>query len=414
MEKSLIIKSSFKSVSKTKGALTAPLDISSKQSSRRAKNEFYRYYAGYSLEFARWALVKMNIAPGGVVLDPWNGSGTTAAACVDLGFSFQGYDINPVMVHLGRARVASTVDFEEAFEIINTVAYLLSSESEIDIRTLGNAFREVSISNISARSAAISALFPLARQALRAQKTKNPSWYKKNSSFDGIFFQKNALLEEWRSFLHDLTLWRPQNADDSGVHLLVESGDSRKLPEHKQKFDGILTSPPYLTRLDYVQATLPEYILLKYLEDIQEILRLRQSMLGSPVTSRRTDDSINGLPNTITALLNKIKSHHSKASSSYYFRFFSTYFVDLQISVQNISDILKSGAQSCMVVQSSHYKEIEIDLPAALTSIAADFGLQHFSSVEFDSRRSISIVNSRAHKNARKPKSEIAIFFRKD
>ena len=112
--------------------------ISSKLPSRRAKNEFYRYYAGYPLDFAEWALGQLNLAPGGLVVDPWNGSGTTAAACARTGASCQGYDINPVMVHLGRSRVAASADFDEAEELICTTKELVGGTGATDFSKIGS------------------------------------------------------------------------------------------------------------------------------------------------------------------------------------------------------------------------------------------------------------------------------------
>ncbi|EDK72515.1 hypothetical protein TM7_0352 [candidate division TM7 genomosp. GTL1] len=63
-----------------------------------------------------------------------------------------------------------------------------------------------------------------------------------------------------------------------------------------------------------------------------------------------------------------------------------------------------------MVVQSSHYKEVEVDLAGAIILLGEEFGLRHHMTFEFDSRRSISLVNSRAHEEARKPKSELQYF----
>jgi hypothetical protein len=142
--------------------------------------------------------------------------------------------------------------------------------------------------------------------------------------------------------------------------------------------------------------------------------RLRRSMLGSPLTSERPARNLERLPADIRKLLKRIEEHSSKASASYYHRFFSTYFIDLQASMRNIAKVLKGGALGCMVVQSSSYKEIKIDLAGAICSLGEEFGLHHHKTFEFHSRRSISLVNSRAHEEARKPKSESAVFFRKD
>lgn len=51
-------------------------------------------------------LVKLITPPGGVVLDPFAGSGTTGAACVGGGFSFVGIEKDPTFARIARERIA--------------------------------------------------------------------------------------------------------------------------------------------------------------------------------------------------------------------------------------------------------------------------------------------------------------------
>nr|WP_155073651.1 site-specific DNA-methyltransferase [Streptomyces taklimakanensis] len=59
--------------------------------------------------------IKAGCKPGGVVLDPFSGSGTTGAAARQLGRKYVGIDLNPAYHDLAKARFAQGVlDFEEA------------------------------------------------------------------------------------------------------------------------------------------------------------------------------------------------------------------------------------------------------------------------------------------------------------
>lgn len=53
----------------------------------------------------RW-LVRLVTPPGGLVLDPFAGSGTTGIAALLEGFSFVGIEKDPEYVALARARIA--------------------------------------------------------------------------------------------------------------------------------------------------------------------------------------------------------------------------------------------------------------------------------------------------------------------
>jgi len=66
---------------------------------------FFPYYAGFPTSFAHGVIASAGLPEGAVVLDPWNGSGTTTFAASRLGYDAQGVDINPVMVMVARARL---------------------------------------------------------------------------------------------------------------------------------------------------------------------------------------------------------------------------------------------------------------------------------------------------------------------
>ena len=47
----------------------------------------------------------LNLPADAIVVDPWNGAGTTTAAAAAFGLTAMGYDINPAAVVIGRARL---------------------------------------------------------------------------------------------------------------------------------------------------------------------------------------------------------------------------------------------------------------------------------------------------------------------
>jgi len=53
----------------------------------------------------RW-LVRLVTPPGGTVLDPFTGSGTTGVAAVLEGFNFVGFELDEGHANIARARIA--------------------------------------------------------------------------------------------------------------------------------------------------------------------------------------------------------------------------------------------------------------------------------------------------------------------
>lgn len=69
------------------------------------KASWYTYYAGFSPWFVRDVLGVLDLSKNSVICDPWNGAGTTTQVAHDLGYSVFGYDLNPAMVTVAKARL---------------------------------------------------------------------------------------------------------------------------------------------------------------------------------------------------------------------------------------------------------------------------------------------------------------------
>jgi site-specific DNA-methyltransferase (adenine-specific) len=65
-------------------------------------------------------LIKLITPPGGIVLDPFNGSGSTGCAAVELGYEYIGCELDPAYVAITEKRIAAwnkqDTIFEELFE----------------------------------------------------------------------------------------------------------------------------------------------------------------------------------------------------------------------------------------------------------------------------------------------------------
>lgn len=60
-------------------------------------------------------LIKLITPPGGVVLDPFNGSGSTGCAAVELGFEYIGCELDPAYVAITEKRIAAWTKEENIF-----------------------------------------------------------------------------------------------------------------------------------------------------------------------------------------------------------------------------------------------------------------------------------------------------------
>ena len=74
------------------------------KASRRERGEGNTHNTVKPLSLMRW-LVRMVTPPGGVILDPFLGSGTTGVAAAREGFSFVGIEQDAEYVEIARARI---------------------------------------------------------------------------------------------------------------------------------------------------------------------------------------------------------------------------------------------------------------------------------------------------------------------
>ena len=184
---------------------------SPKRNSNTSKKEFYNYYAGYSDAFVEDVLSYLNLEKGSVILDPWNGSGTTTFVAGKNGYKAIGYDINPVMPIVACARLIPFFsNLHILFErIINQAKryksnkvlpndpfkYWLSDSSIIYLRRIERAIQSVFLARrtyLYAKQQCIYnnllscpemsffyvTLFRTVTELLRPFKASNPTWIK--------------------------------------------------------------------------------------------------------------------------------------------------------------------------------------------------------------------------------------------
>jgi len=386
---------------------------STKLSAREKRASIYPYYAGFSVDFVSSVLKKLSASSSSRILDPWNGTGTTTYAAARISAVSMGIEINPALLSVARARIATAEQRATAQSALEMALTHLerSAPDQVSLPRVYATSTSFLPANASDPTLALlqCALFPAVRRHFQELRTKNPSWFSSPKASAAIVEQPVSLVDLRASA--EGVFSRHQNSEiaepKAPTFLLA---DTTRLPSIRRRFDILISSPPYLTRIDYVQATLPELSLLES-AGVTIPTQLRRLMLGTPLTGPVDQDKITPLPNRARAILQRILNHPSKASATYYHRFFSLYFIGLMESLKRICPLLTPQAKACFVVQPSHYKEIFIDLPAILVEMGESLGLALDEIWDFDAKNSMASVNSRSHVLARKPLSESAIFF---
>ncbi len=392
------------------------------------ERKIYPYYAGYSSVFAEAALRALGAESGSVVLDPWNGSGTTTAAAHKMGCKVVGLDLNPVMVLVAKAQMvcdqkaagilASFCDAYKRHDDLESfvvqkgdplLAWLSPSSVEC-IRSLESAVRNFVEDEVGAGVSELNsvasfspcmafvyvALFRCVRALLVDFVPSNPTWVKKprtlyerkRPSAERIF---GEFLRQFETLVGSLkNRGQMPGAADGGAFSIVV-GNSDRIPLDRGSVDFVVTSPPYCTRIDYAVATSIELAVLGL--DEGSFSRLRRSLMGSTTVSSRSFDVNENWGKTCLDFLGAVSSHPAKASATYYYKSHVQYFDSLYRSVEELSRVLKVGGRLVMVVQDSHYKELRNDLALIVSEMASTAGLTLTNRTDFDSGRSMAQLN---------------------
>jgi DNA modification methylase len=365
-----------------------PLVSSPKQDADERRTTLFPYYAGFSERFVDNVLDVLNASSGQVVFDPWNGSGTTTAVAKRRGYDSVGVDLNPALAIVARAKLASHSDALTAKNSLSTTPMCVSFSA---LRVLcEDPYHSPS------QAMLMLAVFRIVRRKLRRtySATANPTWWR-NSTEEVKYviptITKKALISEIDQISEGLcrTL-----TDDTNTKLVI--GDMLTTDMPTASVDIVITSPPYLTRIDYVKATLPELSILWHLYKLP-LDEMRQKMIGSPIVGRGPNIMPIDLGDYTKSILVKVAEHNSKASRTYYLSFFSTYIAKMYLAFLSLQKVVRPGGKLVMVVQGSHYKEIYLDLSRICTELASSTGFDYVSRADFQFKQSFAQLNPKAY-----------------
>ena len=230
------------------------------------------------------------------ILDPMCGSGTTLRRSLEAGHSASGWDIDPLAVKMSRVR-CRRYDTKKLLKDLDNLLVAMKEFEADDLRFLDCEetlkfskywFAENQRNDLNALSLAIDSCFPngkykdffqiaLSRIVITKFKGASLAWdishsrphkKKEENKFETISeFSKSAL-----KLIHHIENHPcPQDAK-------IELTDCRT-QKSDQKFDAIITSPPYLNAIDYMRGH--KFSLIWMGHNIPELRKIRGTSIGS-------------------------------------------------------------------------------------------------------------------------------------
>ena len=399
------------------------------------QNNWYNYYAGYSDSFIIKYLKKYSkdyINP--IVLDPWTGSGTTNIVSNYLYLKNVGFDINPAMIIISKAKLydCSKLNIDNLTKLFSidvipknnsceandyllhwfersTVHMIRNVEAVIQKSILSfnniGILKTRNISQISNKTAFYYLLlFKTIKHFSKSLTKSNPSWVKTSNIESKISISEMEFISEFLGFAQQLKTQCTTINDYSSFSL----GNSREMCLESEYVDIVLTSPPYCTRIDYAISTIIELSVIGYTND--EIDALRKDMIGTPkILSKDNEYDLEQFVSQKTkAILKRIKAHKAKAAESYYYKTFFQYFENMQSSISEINRVTKRGGVVMMILQDSYFKEIYINLKQCIVETFEHYGFSLVEAKAYKASNNIRSINT----NSRKYKDKVKVYER--
>ncbi len=356
------------------------------------------FLPAFSEDFALAALKFLADQGCRTVYDPFVGSGTTLVAAAKLGLRAIGNDLDPVSALISRAKIASqanehavqrylerrttgeTVPFSKEttewfkpadLAYASVVLARIKSALRHSTRAPFDVLLSESHGEFDSEAVALAAITIAASRVARTLRGSNPVWYR--SALQGEIVDAPELHTTARHTAQTML------ADLDSIarfpdrkFTLVTCRSAEKRPPTRRVIDGVLTSPPYLNRLDYVISHLPEMLLLDAFHHV-DVDSLRRSMIGTTkVLERRELDSRAG--GTCLRLLAAVRKHPSYASEIYYLPIYTQYFNSMVKVFDTLKRVCAPGARGLLVVQNSYYKELLIDSTVVFGEMAELIG----------------------------------------
>lgn len=419
--------------------------VNPKRSSRDSSvlSNTFNYHAGFSNVFVKEILSSSVFGKESIILDPWNGMGTTTYVSSSLGFDSIGIDFNPIMKVISLANHATADDMDYAIKRLNkmrvnflpklfkeptesdllftwftneTVNYIRYIDSYIFTKNKAALFEK--LAKITPREAILYfALFGVVKEFLAPFIGSNPTWIRQKgiSEEEKLSIPNSEIKSNLISFFQKkkeeiLVL---ENREFKKPDLIYAS--SMNMPINTASIDVVITSPPYCTRIDYGIATLSELaVFLGY--DAKEVNRIRRGLTGRTTIDEGLKISLSDLDVGAIGIkfLNEVKNHDSYASKVYYFKNLYQYFYDMDLSFKEISRVIKYGGVFICVVQDSFYKDIHCDLPKIIIEMAQIAGFVLEGKYSFDVAASLANLNKGSKKYRADIKAyEAVLVFRK-
>lgn len=360
-----------------------------------ARHRWYYYKEGFSPLLVEKAIEQTGVKTNELILDPFNGSGTTTLTAALNGYKSVGIEVNPFTSFLSDAKIR-TADVSELKKWKSRV--LTSSEDEAKSSLIGfSTFSETnqlskwlfndsvlnsfeggwqltsSIPSPRLRKLIRLALISAAMQNCNAKRDGKCLRYSdnwKNSRFDTESFctALSSKLDDIEADIQEKPILEKP---------LIIQGDCRSVLKrsiHFNQFKLCITSPPYLNTFDYTDIYRPELFLGKFIKDAESLYRLRLETVRSHVQAKWKPPIQNDFGYAYDKSMTHINSNTELLMHKNIPMMIQAYFEDMLTILKLMKARAAKDAQIWFIVSNSAYAGYEVPVDLIIGELASKAG----------------------------------------
>ncbi len=315
-----------------------------------------------------------SLPPGSVVLDPMMGSGTFPIAAARSGSIGIGLDTDPLAVVIARTALGN-FDLERYARESNSILEMAAdldpwmADDEETREFVEYWFDPEAREKLGKLAAAIRRSEPSLRPMMwcalsRTIVTKDVGTSRaRDVSHSRPHRVRDKGLDPYNSFRAAIrTIVRRIPSDERTVNASLSEGDARWLPLPDKSVDAVMTSPPYLSAIDYLRGHRLSLVWMGY--SVQKLRALR----GTNIGTERGTDKVKAVPGVRPIDLARLSSRAVRQ--------LSRYAGDMAAVLIEMRRVLRPSGTLLLVVGNATLEGVQISLPTVVSGVAATSGFE--------------------------------------
>lgn len=360
-----------------------------KSGERVSRHAWHSFPAKFPPELPKYFIQNLT-QPGENILDPMAGSCTTLLESVNLNRKAYGFEIDPLSIIIGRAKLQN-IDKIEAYKTGKNILEfaklsLLNKKNDIE-NTFRNRFDDKTIEFLEYWYLKETQL-ELVSLITEIEKVEN----KNIQDFLKLVFSSIIITKSGGITLsYDLAHTRPHKVTFKNINsafaefgkklskittngytdlppeFVLLEGNAKQIPLNSNCMDLIVTSPPYANNaIDYVRAH--KFSLVWFNHSINQLKLLRRQYIGAEVTIPEHIVQLPNYTNSIIEKLKKVDKSKGKALERYYSEML-TVFTEMY-------RVLKPRRPCVIIVATSVLKGIDVQIDKCFREIGNQAGFE--------------------------------------